>query len=57
MLYTFDHTMQDGKSGLILASEAGHELVMFNLLDREAEVDFKLEVIPIAIRKHINICC
>ena len=49
--------VQDGKSALILASEAGHELVMFNLLDREAEVDFKLEVIPIAIRKHINICC
>ena len=36
--------VQDGKSDLILASEAGHELVMFNLLDCGAEVNFKHEV-------------
>ena len=36
--------IQDGKSGLILASELGHELVMFNLLDYGAELDFKHEV-------------
>ena len=38
--------IQEGKSALILASEGGHEMVMFNLLDRngEADVNFSLEV-------------
>ena len=36
--------IQEGKSALILASEGGHEMVMFNLLDGKADVNFKLEV-------------
>ena len=35
---------QEGKSALIIASEKGHELVMFVLLDSNADVNFKLEV-------------